>query len=104
MVVFYQGNENDSFLTLFGALNATYLVSDDLKLNITTSVYNTQEEEFFDIIGAYSLNQTDPDPDSPTFGEDQYSEGIGGQINHSRNELDALIKKCTIENFYTRRR
>lgn len=96
LVVFYQGNENDRFLTLFGALNATYLVSDDLKLKITSSIYNTQEEEFFDIIAAYSLNQTDTDTDSPTFGENQFSEGIGGQINHSRNELDALIKNVQL--------
>ncbi len=92
LVVFYQGNENDTFMTLFGAVSANYRVSDYLKLRITASAYNTQEEEFFDIIGAYSLNQTNQDENSPNYGETEYSEGIGGQINHSRNELDALIK------------
>lgn len=107
LIVVYQGNENDNFTTLFGALNATYVHSDDLKINITSSIYNTQEEEFFDIIGAYSLNQINQDADSPEFGETEHSEGIGGQINHSRNELDALIRniKLTIstredDNYY----
>ncbi|WP_226913025.1 TonB-dependent receptor [Flavicella marina] len=107
LVVVYQGNENDSFKTYFGAINATYLHSDDLKLTLTTSIYNTQEEEFFDIIGAYSLNEIDNDQNSPTFGDTQYSQGIGGQINHSRNELDALIQNIQLkistredENFY----
>jgi hypothetical protein len=107
LVVVYQGNENDSFRTYFGAVNATYQHSDDLKLTLTTSIYNTQEEEFFDIIGAYSLNQTNNDQNSPSFGETEFSEGIGGQINHSRNELDALIQNIQLklstredENYY----
>jgi len=97
LVVFYQGNENDKFNTLFGALNTVYRHSDNLKLTLTTSAYNTKEEEFFDIIGAYSLNQTNTDPDSPNSGETQFSKGIGGQINHSRNELDALIKNIQLK-------
>ncbi|WP_139959799.1 TonB-dependent receptor [Flavicella sediminum] len=101
LVVFYQGNENDKFVTLFGALNATYRVNDDMKINITTSAYNTQEEEFFDIIGAYSLNQINQDETSDNFGEKEFSRGIGGQINHSRNELDALIQNIKIQ-FSTR--
>ncbi len=107
LVVAYEGNENDTFRTYFGALNATYLHAEDLKLTITTSIYNTQEEEFFDIIGAYRLSQTNNDTESPNFGETEISEGIGGQINHSRNELDALIQNVQLklssredENFY----
>ena len=96
LVVFYQGNENDKFNTLFGAINATYKHSENLSLSLTTSAYNTQEEEFFDIIGAYSLNETNTDEDSPNFGESEFSEGIGGQITHSRNELDALIQNIQL--------
>ena len=96
LVVFYQGNENDKFNTLFGAINATYKHSENLSLSLTTSAYNTQEEEFFDIIGAYSLNKTNTDEDSPNFGESEFSEGIGGQITHSRNELDALIQNIQL--------
>ena len=97
LVVVYQGSENDNFRTYFGAINATYIHSDDLKLTLTTSIYNTQEEEFFDIIGAYSLNQTNTNTNSPSFGETEFSEGIGGQITHSRNELDALIQNVQLK-------
>jgi hypothetical protein len=97
--VFYQGNENDRFNTYFGAINANYVHSDDLELKFTASAYNTQEEEFFDIIGAYSLNKIDTDESSQGFGEKEFSRGIGGQINHSRNELDALIRNVKLQVF-----
>ena len=90
LVVFYQGNENDNFKTVFGALNAVYQPNNDLKITLTSSAYNTQEEEFFDIIGAYVINELDEN------NEPEFSTGIGGQINHSRNELDALIKNYQI--------
>ena len=94
--VFYQGNENDQFRTLFGAFNADYKIDDNLSLKLTTSAYNTQEEEFFDIIGAYWLNKINTDEGALNFGEVEFSEGIGGQISHSRNELDALIQNIQL--------
>lgn len=101
LVVFYQGNEDDKFNTVFGALNAVYRHSHNLKFTFTSSAYNTKEEEFFDIIGAYVINELDEN------NEPEFSTGIGGQINHSRNELDALIKNFQIriatndgENYY----
>ncbi len=99
LTVFYQGNENDQFNTYFGALKANYVHSEQLELKVTASAYNTQEEEFFDIIGAYSLNKINTDETSENFGQKEFSRGIGGQINHSRNELDALIKNIKLEVF-----
>jgi hypothetical protein len=95
--VFYQGNESDQFNTYFGAINANYVHSDQLEIMITASAYNTQEEEFFDIIGAYSLHKIDTDETSENFGDKEFSRGIGGQINHARNELDALIKNAKLQ-------
>lgn len=90
LTVFYKGNEHDAFHTFFGAFNTVYKHSNHLKLSLTTAAYNTQEEEFFDIIGAYSLNKTNED------GAVEFNKGVGGQISHSRNELDALIKNIQL--------
>ncbi len=92
LTVFYTGKENDRFSTLFGAFSADYKPSEDLKLTLTTSAYNTQEEEFYDIIGAYSLTETIANE-----GDANFSEGIGGQISHARNELDALIQNIQLK-------
>jgi len=95
--VFYSGQEKDKYLTLFGALSADYKVSENLKITGTISSYNTQEEEYFDIDAAYHLGEVDANLGSETFGEVAFSEGIGSQLNHARNDLDALITNVQIK-------
>jgi len=94
--VFYEGQEKDQFLTLFGALSADYQVNDNLKITSTVSSFNTQEEEYLDIEAAYSLGEVDSDLGSESFGEVEFSEGVGSQLNHARNDLDALITNINI--------
>lgn len=91
LTVFYQGQEKDRFQTLFGAVSVDYKVSDDLKLTGTLSSFNTQEEERFDIAAAYRLGQVNTNIGSENFGNAEFTQGIGSQINHARNDLDALI-------------
>ena len=57
--VFYDGQEQDKYLTSFGALSADYQVNDDLILTTTISTFNTQEEEYFDIAASYNLGEVD---------------------------------------------
>ncbi|CAM1372978.1 TonB-dependent receptor [Tenacibaculum xiamenense] len=91
LIVFYQGQEQDQFKTLFGAFSADYVVNENLKLTGTISSFNTQEEEHFDIAAAYNIGEVDTNAGSENFGEVEFSQGIGSQINHARNDLDALI-------------
>lgn len=100
LIVFYQGQERDKFLTSFGAFSANYKVNDHLKLTGTVSAYNTQEEEYFDIAASYNLGEVDSNLGSESFGEVQFSEGIGSQLNHARNDLDALIVNTEIRGNY----
>lgn len=100
LIVFYQGQEVDKFLTTFGAFSADYKVNKDFTLTGTISAYNTQEEEYFDIAASYNLGQVDSNLGSETFGEVQFSEGIGSQLNHARNDLDALIVNSEIRGNY----
>ena len=96
LIVFYNGKERDQYLTMFGALSTEYQVNDNLKLTANISAYNTQEEEYFDIIASYNLGEVDTNVGSQTFGEVTFAEGIGSQLNHSRNDLDALITNIQI--------
>lgn len=100
LIVFYDGQERDQYLTMFGALSAEYQVNDDLKLTAVVSSYNTQEEEYFDIAASYNIGEVDTNIGSESFGEVTFAEGIGSQLNHSRNDLDALITNVQIRGNY----
>ena len=100
LIVFYNGQERDQYLTLFGALSADYQANENLKFTTTVSSFNTQEEEYFDIAATYNLGEVDSNIGSETFGEVTSSTGFGSQINHSRNDLDALISNVQIRGTY----
>jgi hypothetical protein len=91
LIVYYDGQEKDNYQTLFGALKGTYQVNNNLNIDLTASSYNTQESEHYDILASYNLGEVDSNLGSETFGDVEFSEGIGSQLSHARNNLDALI-------------
>lgn len=98
--VFYDGQEKDDYLTLFGAIKSTYQVNDDFKLKFIGSTYHTQEQEYFDILAQYRLGEIDTNIGSDTFGDVVYSRGVGSQLTHARNNLDALIVNAEVKGFH----
>lgn len=91
LLVFYEGQEKDQYQTYFGAFKGTYSANDNLTLKLITSAYHTTEEEYFDILAQYRLGEVNSNIGDEDLGEVEFSEGIGGQLNHARNDLDALI-------------
>ncbi|NQX86914.1 MAG: TonB-dependent receptor [Flavobacteriaceae bacterium] len=91
LLVFYQGQEKDAYQTYFGAFKGTYFANDNLELKLIASTYHTTEEEYFDILAQYRLGEVNSNIGDENLGEVEYSEGIGSQISHARNDLDALI-------------
>jgi len=91
LLVFYEGQERDSYQTLFGALQASYELNDNINLSVVASTYHTTEEEHFDILAQYRLGEVNSNIGDEDLGEVEFSEGIGSQLNHGRNDLDALI-------------
>ncbi len=100
LVVNYQGKEVDKYLTMFGALKFDYQVNDKLSLDITTSSYNTQEEEHYDINAFYSIGDVNADFGSDNFGNVEFAQSIGSQLDHARNDLDALISNVSVKAKY----
>ncbi len=100
LVVNYKGKEEDKYLTMFGALKAEYHVSDNLKLQLTTSSYNTQEEEHYDINASYGIGEVNADFGSDNFGSVEFAQSIGSQLDHARNDLDALINNVSLKTDY----
>ncbi len=91
LLVFYEGQEKDEYITYFGAFKGSYYPNDNLTLKLIASAYHTTEEEYFDILAQYRLGEVNTDIGDEDLGEVEFSEGIGSQLNHARNDLDALI-------------
>ncbi len=91
VVIYYEGQEKDRYYTYFGALKGTYKVTDHLTLKLIASGYHTQEQEHFDIFADYHLATVNNDIGDEDIGKVEFSKGIGSQLTHARNDLDALI-------------
>lgn len=91
LLVNYDGQEQDQYFTNFGAFKANYFATDDLTLKLIASAYHTTEEEYFDILARYRLGEVNSNIGDENLGEVEFSEGIGSQLTHARNDLDALI-------------
>ena len=100
LTVFYEGQEKDRYDTYFGALKTTFNVSDNFTLKFIGSVFQTLEQEYFDIFAQYRLGEVDSSIGSENLGKVSYTRGIGSQLNHARNDLDALIVNTEIKGFH----
>ena len=91
LLVFYEGQEQDRYDTYFGALKGTYVFSENYTAKVIASLYQTQEQEHYDIFAQYRLGEVNTNIGDENLGEVEFTEGIGGQLTHARNDLDALI-------------
>lgn len=94
--VYYEGQEKDQYDTYFGALKTTYKASPTLTFKLIGSLFHTKEQEHFDILAQYRLGNVDEDGNVE---DNDFTRGIGSQLNHARNDLDALIANAEIKGF-----
>ncbi|MHA3786703.1 TonB-dependent receptor [Flavobacterium hauense] len=98
--IFYNGKEKDQYTTYFGAIKSTYTVSENFQFKVIGSLYHTVEQEYFDILAQYNLGEVDTNIGSDTFGDIKYARGVGSQLNHARNNLDALIANAEVKGYH----
>lgn len=91
IVIRYQGREDSMYETYFGALKASYDATENLSLRFISSIYHTQEQEHFDILANYGLGRPNTDIGSGDLGTVDFTTAIGSELEHGRNDLDALI-------------
>ena len=89
--VYFEGEERTAFDTYFGALNVNWKVGKGTLLKFTASAFRTFETEHFDVLGEYFLDELDRDLGSDQFGEVVRNLGVGGFLDHARNDLDATV-------------
>ena len=91
LLVFYDGQEQTEYQTYFGAFKANYFLNEQTTLKLIGSAYHALEQEYFDIFAQYRLGEVNTSIGDENLGEVEFSEGIGSQLTHARNNLDAFI-------------
>ena len=89
--VYFEGQEVDRFVTSTGALVANYHPGDRLNLKFIASAFHSKEEETYDILGQYYLNELERNLGSENLGDSVLNIGVGSFLNHARNYLDATV-------------
>lgn len=89
--VYFEGQEVTSFETFFGALSTEYKPNSSTRLKFTASAFRTYENETFDVLGQYYLDELERDLGDDEFGEVVRNRGIGSFLNHARNRIDASV-------------
>ncbi len=100
LLIEYQGQEKDKYTTVFGAYKGTYAVNENFDLKFIGSAYHTTEQEYFDILAQYRLGEVNSNLGDDNFGNVEYTRGVGSQLSHARNDLDALIVNAEVKGFH----
>jgi len=90
----FEGQEVDDFTTGMGGVSLTYLPDrqkNPIYLKLLASSYQSDENERFDIIGAYRLGEINTDISSDNFGEVVNTLGEGIQHQFARNSLTSNV-------------
>ena len=89
--IYFQGNEKDRYANRFAALSGNYHPNKNLDLQLTASSFYSDENERFDILGQYYLNEVVSGV-SPVGNPDSTMVlGIGSSLVHAADFLQALI-------------
>ncbi len=91
--VYFEGQEQDLFRTLYGAFSLNYKPITGMKLSFLASTFYTNESETYDILGEYVLSEVkmDLDPTKQTGA----SLGVGKYQQHARNRLNATVSNLS---------
>ena len=100
LLIFFEGQEEDRYDTYFGALKTTYEVNEAHTVKLIGSLYHTQEQENFDIFADYRLGVPNTNIGDENLGEVEFTQGVGSQLTHARNSLDALFVNAELKGSY----
>lgn len=94
------GSEIDQFDSKFGGLSITYRANERLKLKFLTSVYQTHEQETYDISETYLFGELQTDQSKKDFGQIKTYLGTGGIQDFARNYLDVTVANFNLNGTY----
>ena len=96
LTIYFDGAEETKFRTGFGSM-AINRTTESTRLRFIASAFRTSEQESYDVLGAYLLDELDRDLGSDELGEALVNRGVGAFLNHARNALDAEVLSAAIK-------
>lgn len=96
LTINFDGQEQTSYTTGFGALSINH-TTESTRWRFIGSAFRTQESEYFDVLGAYYLDELDRDLGSDELGSVLVNRGVGAFLNHARNRLNASVLSAAIK-------
>ncbi len=88
--VYFGGWEHDLFRTMFGSASLNYSPNEYNQITFTTSAFNTREEETFDIMGQYWIDDINSEENI----------AVGSYMQHARNYLDANVQTAGLRGMH----
>lgn len=89
--IYFDGQEQNRFQTGQGAVSFVYRPTEKTTLKLIGSAFKTAEDETFDVLGQYFIDELEADFGKANFGQVKANRGVGSFLNHARNYLDATV-------------
>ena len=99
--MYFNGSDLMEYRTSTMALMLNYQPTASLQLKFYSSLFLSNESEYFTVEGAYRLEEVETDFGSSNFGHARASLGVGYFLNNARNTLDAKILNAGHRGYYT---
>ena len=96
--IYFEGEEKDLFNTGFISLALSHARNSNNHYKLLVSGYRTYEEETYDILGQYWLQQLESQPgEEPNPDEGITNIGVGSYLQHARNSLLGVIQNVAVQ-------
>ncbi len=96
--IYFEGEEKDLFNTGFVSAAITHVRNNNNHYKLLISGYRTYEEETYDILGQYWLQQLESvSSEEPESDEGVTNIGVGSYLQHARNSLLGIIQNAAVE-------
>lgn len=95
--IFFEGQEKDAYKTYFTGISAQYTPVKKLRLKWMLSRFENQENENYDIAGAYLFGDRDFENSSATFGQIINPLGAGYYQQYGRNQLNITVWNASLK-------
>lgn len=86
LTIYFEGRERDKYRTCVVAADAKHALSESLSLSFAASMFRTQEQESYDILGEYWMQQAAASQTEQSV-DQSMDIGVGGYMQHARNHL-----------------
>lgn len=102
-VVYYEGQEVDSYQNYLGGLTFTYKPTNLSTYKLIASSYYAKEKETYDILSQYWLKDVEIDLGSETESviNESTKRGVGSYREHARNYIEAVISSVDLRADHT---